>query len=216
MAKILLIDDDTVLSKTTVRRLEKRSYNVDLIHQGVEGLRLAIDEESSYDLILLDIKIPDLNGLEVLKSIREKFEKNILPVIMVSSLEEQEDIVEALNLGANDYVTKPINIDVLIARIETQLDIKRLSNEFASKKELSAVAAMIATYNHEINNPLAIAFGTLDALQRKSEISEESFNKFDGALVRIRDIVKKIGKISSEQKLDYEDYTKKSKMIKVD
>lgn len=216
MAKILLIDDDMVLSKTTSRRLEKRGYEVKLVHQGKLGAETALSDDEDFDLVLLDIKIPDLDGTEVLKLIREKYEKNILPVIMVSSLEEQEDIVDALNLGANDYVTKPINIDILIARIETHLDIRRLAAEFASKKELGAVTAMIATYNHEINNPLAIAFGTLDSMQRKGEIPQDAFEKFDVSLTRIRDIVKKIGKISKEQKIDFEDYTQKSKMIKVD
>ena len=214
--KILLIDDDMVLSRTTAKRLEKRGYIVELCHSGKEGLEKVLSEELPYGLILLDVKIPDLDGIEILSEIRKTHEKNHLPVIMVSSMEEQEDIVKALELGANDYVTKPIVIDILVARIETQLDIKNLAIEYANNKEFSAITAMIATYNHEINNPLAIAFGTLDALARKNEISEESFEKIETALERINVIVKKIGELSNKKKVDFESYTQKSKMVKVD
>lgn len=214
LVKVLLIDDDKVLSKTTSLRLEKRGYAVNVCNSAKEGLIVALEQD--YDILLLDIKMPEMSGVEVLTAIREKKEKNLFPIIMVSSNEEQDDIVEALNLGANDYVTKPINIDVLVARIVTQIDIRRLSIEFASKKEIEAIGAMIATYNHEINNPLAIAFGTLDAIERKGDASEDSFKKLEESLERINNIVKKIGKISEKGKVLFEDYTENSLMLKID
>lgn len=212
--KVLLIDDDKVLSKTTSLRLEKRGYAVNVCNSAKEGLNIALEQD--YDILLLDIKMPEMSGVEVLTAIRKKKEKNLFPIIMVSSNEEQDDIVEALNLGANDYVTKPINIDVLVARIVTQIDIRRLSIEFASKKEIEAVGAMIATYNHEINNPLAIAFGTLDAMERKGQLPSEDFDKLEESLERINKIVKKIGKISEKGKVLFEDYTENSLMLKID
>jgi DNA-binding response OmpR family regulator len=211
---VLLIDDDKVLSKTTSLRLQKRGYNVEVCNSAKEGLKMSL--EGKFDILLLDIKMPEMSGVEVLTEIRAKKEKNLFPIIMVSSNEEQDDIVEALNLGANDYITKPINIDVLVARIVTQIDIRRLSIEFASKKEIEAVGAMIATYNHEINNPLAIAFGTLDALERKNQIPKEDFQKLEESLDRINNIVKKIGKISEKGKVLFEDYTENSVMLKID
>lgn len=209
---ILLIDDDKILSKATSLRLEKRGFNIKLIHDPEEGRRAALRDE--FDLILLDIEMPELSGIEVLKSIREKIEKNILPIIMVSSNEEDGDIVEALKLGANDYVSKPVNMDVLNARIDTQLELQSLTHEFANKKEVEAINAMITTYNHEINNPLTISFGMMEKINRDKEFSEETYAKLKNSLVRIRDIVKKIREASQDQKPDFQEYVKNSKMLK--
>lgn len=210
---ILMIDDDKILSKATKLRLEKRGYTVELVHSGEEGLRKSVTQE--FGLILLDIEMPNVNGLDVLKSIRKVIAKNILPVIMVSSNEENEDVVEALNLGANDYVSKPVNMDVLNARIDTQLEIAILTRELIFKKEIEAMNALITTYNHEINNPLTISFGMLDRMKRKKEYSEETCAKMKVSLERIRDIVQKIRKLSENQETDFEEYVKSSKMIKL-
>ena len=134
---------------------------------------------------------------------------------MVSSNEEDESIVDALKQGANYYVMKPVNMDVLVARIQTQLEIKALSQEFAEKKEVQALNAMITTYNHEINNPLTIAFGMMEKAKRDAEFSEVTHEKVMNALCRVRDIVQKIQKVTNENKVSFEDYVKDTKMIKL-
>ena len=211
--KILLIDDDKFISKAITMILTQKGFEITVVNTGTEGLEAIT--KSEFDLVLLDIFMPDVLGTFVLGEIRKTKEKNVLPVIMISSCEDDTAVVNALEQGANDYVTKPINFKILEARIGTQLELRNLSLEFASKKELAAVTAMIATYNHEINNPLSIAIGTLEAGNIKSLIPEKEYTRLEKSLVRIKDIVKKIDKVSDDNSLSFEDYTRSSKMIKV-
>lgn len=211
--RILFIDDEKVVSKAVVKSLMKKGYSVEICHSSVEGAKLA--DSSNYDLILLDIEMPELSGLEILKALRTKVDKSLLPIIMFTGNEDDKDVVEALKLGANDYLTKPVNTEVLTARIDTQLSLRKLSLENAKKGEVEALNALITTYNHEINNPLTIAFGMVEIMKRKNEYSEEKLEKTMVALKRIRDIVLKIKEVTEKNELDFETYIKDSKLIKL-
>jgi DNA-binding response OmpR family regulator len=212
-SKILFIDDETLISEAILKSLVKRGFTVELCHSSTEGAKLA--ETGDYDLILLDIEMPKLSGLDILKRLRQKVDKSMLPIIMFTGNEDDKDVVQALKLGANDYLKKPVNTEVLVARIETQLSLKRLSLEFARKSEVEALNALITTYNHEINNPLTIAFGMIDMMKRKEEYSAEKLEKTMAALIRIRDIVLKIKSLSEEESFDFETYVRDSKMLKL-
>ena len=109
------------------RRLIKRGYAVLTADGGARALELARGE--AVDLILLDIEMPGMTGLEVLKALRQTTTRADLPVIMATARDQGEDIVEALSLGANDYVTKPLDFPVVIARVESQLSLKRAMEE---------------------------------------------------------------------------------------
>jgi len=92
----------------------------------------------------------------ILQKIRKEYSSIELPVIMVTSKNETSDIVNALDAGASDFITKPFQIKIALARINTHLQIKEMSASLIKKNKRDAVAAMIATYNHEINNSLTI------------------------------------------------------------
>jgi class 3 adenylate cyclase len=85
--------------------------------------------EQAFDLVLLDVMMPGLSGIDVLRRVRERWPESDLPVIMVTARDTTEDVVEALRLGANDYVTKPLDFPVVLARVETQLVLKRQKEE---------------------------------------------------------------------------------------
>lgn len=211
--KVLLIDDDTVVSKATSMLLEKTGFSVD-VRNG--GKNLSGEEVSEkYDVVLLDIEMPEISGIEALEQIRKDVGKNLLPVIMVTSIEGGDSIVEALEKGANDYVTKPVNIDVLNARITTQLELQKLSLEFAKMKELAALNAMITTYNHEINNPLTIAFGMMEKLGRDEGTDQATLEKLKKSIDRVSEIVKKISLATEGGEVNFDRYVKDAKMIKL-
>jgi class 3 adenylate cyclase len=81
--------------------------------------------------VLLDVMMPDLSGIEVLTHLRRRYSQSDLPVIMATARDASEDVVEALRLGANDYVTKPLDFPVVLARLETQLALKKQKDEIA-------------------------------------------------------------------------------------
>ncbi len=124
----LLIVDDLEENREILRRfLQSKGYRVLEAGGGEEALRLV--DADRIDLVILDVMMPGLSGTEVLERLRRRFEPTRLPVIMATAKDRPEDIVEALALGANDYIAKPIDLTVLLARAETQLAVKRLTEE---------------------------------------------------------------------------------------
>ncbi len=136
--RLLVVDDNEVNLQMLSRRLRSHGYQVSVARDGAEALR-AVQRES-FDAILLDVVMPVLTGLDVLRSIRERLSPADLPVIMTTAQGESDKIVEALRLGANDYVTKPIDFPVVLARLETHIRLKeakqkteRLAKELGNK-----------------------------------------------------------------------------------
>jgi serine/threonine protein kinase/CheY-like chemotaxis protein len=129
-SQLLVVDDNEVNRDMLSRRLSRKGYQVKTASNGHEALKMV--ENGSFDLILLDIMMPGLNGIEVLKILRQKYSTAELPIIMATAKDRSEDVVEALELGANDYVTKPIDFPVVLARVTAHLRQKVAA---APKKE---------------------------------------------------------------------------------
>jgi diguanylate cyclase (GGDEF)-like protein len=140
--RILVADDVADNRDILVRRLIRRGFEAVEASGGKDALAKLQSER--FDLVLLDIMMPDLSGNEVLRVIRQQYSDVELPVIMVSAKSQSEDVVESLNLGANDYVTKPVDFSVALARISTQLARKRASDaERAAQENLATEAARL-------------------------------------------------------------------------
>lgn len=116
MPKILLVDDDIELTELLAELLSLEGFNVHTVHNGQEALNEL--ESQHYDLILLDVMMPVLNGIETLKQVRQKY---VLPVLMLSARDDEIDRVLGLELGADDYLPKPFNDRELVARIKAIL-----------------------------------------------------------------------------------------------
>ena len=117
MTKILLVEDEEKLARFVELELKHEGYAVDKAFDGREGLEMA--EGGGYDLLLLDIMLPGLNGLEVLRRLRKAGSE--MPVIMLTARDAVMDKVTGLDMGADDYVTKPFSIEELLARIRAAL-----------------------------------------------------------------------------------------------
>ena len=116
---LLVVDDNEENRDMLSRRLLRRGYTVLAAEGGTRALEIV--DSQPVDLILLDIMMPDIDGIEVLRQVRSKFAQDELPVIMTTAKDDSRDIVEALDLGANDYVTKPIDFAVVTARVKKEL-----------------------------------------------------------------------------------------------
>lgn len=115
--RILLIEDDIAISRLLKEGLEDESYAVDVAHDGSEGYRTASADE--YDVIILDIMLPEMDGYEVCRALRK--DGNKTPILMLTARDAERDIVEGLDTGADDYLAKPFSFDVLLARIRALL-----------------------------------------------------------------------------------------------
>lgn len=120
---ILVVDDDESNRDSLCRRLARHGYALTSAADGTEALRLI--GARPFDLVLLDVMMPGMSGLEVLEHIRRDRSPADLPVIMATARDQSEEIVHALGLGANDYVTKPLDFPVVLARVRTQVSLKR-------------------------------------------------------------------------------------------
>ena len=118
--RLLVVEDEKHLNKTLTERLIKIGYTVDNCFDGEDALYYI--ENTKYDGIILDVMIPKINGFEVLRIIRER--KILTPVLMLTAKDSDEDIINGLDTGANDYLTKPFSFAVLSARIRAMLRVK--------------------------------------------------------------------------------------------
>lgn len=128
--KILIIEDEIKIARFLELELSHEGYEVDQSHDGREGLQKALANE--YDLIMLDIMLPSMNGIEVLRKLRQVSD---IPVIMLTAKDEVMDKVVGLDMGADDYMTKPFAIEELLARIRSGLKRKLVRNN--AEKNLS-------------------------------------------------------------------------------
>jgi diguanylate cyclase (GGDEF)-like protein len=131
--RLLIVDDISDNRAILTRRFQRRGFDVVEAECGLTAIEL-IDKES-FDLVLLDVMMPGMDGIETLKRIRSQNSASALPVIMVTARSESGNIVDALELGANDYVTKPVDFAVALARVNTQISRKRAVEQVALANE---------------------------------------------------------------------------------
>jgi heavy metal response regulator len=115
--RLLVVEDDKNIAQVVKKGLKENYYTVDIAYDGEEGLYLALHER--YDLLILDIMLPKMDGVEILKTIRERSIDT--PVIFLTAKSAEKDIVKGLNVGADDYMVKPFSINELLARVRAIL-----------------------------------------------------------------------------------------------
>ena len=157
---ILVVDDHPDNRELLMRRLEREGFRALGAESGREALSRVKGGEVS--LILLDVMMPEMSGLEVLRSVREAYSAAELPIIMVTAKSQSEDVVEALGQGANDYITKPIDFPVALARIRAQLRVRQPppDDEVADPRDLKPGLVLDARYRLE-SRIGAGSFGTV-------------------------------------------------------
>ena len=125
--RLLIVDDVHDNRAILGRRFQRRGYEIVEASSGAEALELIAAGE--FDTVMLDVMMPEMDGTEVLRRIRARHSASALPVIMVTARSQSEDVVAALALGANDYVTKPVDFDVALARVNSQIERKRAEQQ---------------------------------------------------------------------------------------
>ena len=115
--RILLVEDDVAIAQSLKEGLEDEAYAVDVVHDGDEGYRTATADD--YDVIILDVMLPEMNGYEVCRALRK--DGNQTPILMLTARDAERDIVEGLDMGADDYLAKPFSFEVLLARLRALL-----------------------------------------------------------------------------------------------
>jgi len=115
--RLLVVEDEHRIAQALKEGLEQESYAVDVCYDGEEGYNTANAE--SYDLLILDVMLPSMNGFEICKRLRT--EKNHVPILMLSAKDHNRDIVQGLDSGADDYLPKPFSFEIMLARVRALL-----------------------------------------------------------------------------------------------
>ncbi len=196
MGKILVVDDDpniALLIKMTLAK--KLSYDIEIAESGEQAIDLI--NENAPEIILLDVMMPGISGIEVCQIIKSREETKYIPVIMLSARREAEDMIKGMEAGAADYIIKPFNPEELLARVRVHLRIKELEKEATDKRQLEAIIKMSVTLQHEINNPLTGVLGNLELLQNRNEMSDEEMDELLSVVykssLKIKELVKQMG-----------------------
>lgn len=180
---ILAVDDEPA-NLLLLQRLLQRTYRVVCAPNGQSAL--AMLAQMPFDLVLLDIMMPDMSGYEVLQHIRADAASADIPVILISALAEARDISQGLEIGANDYITKPIDPEVTIARVQTQMALKQLQDE--RKRAISELEAaqemkdhLTRIASHDLKGPL-MNVRMVASLLRKNEATIPNSGRWLDAL----------------------------------
>ena len=211
-SRIMLFDDSEVDRELGCLLLEK--YGMTPLPQPSPVNCLEIIASEAPDLILLDILMPVVSGIQLLREIREKYSSLELPIIMVTAKADALDVVEALKLGTNDFITKPFDHEVAIHRIQTHLIITKQFRAKVDAKELESIHAMIATYSHQINNPLCIALIHLARLTAQDKVNPD-LQQIEIALRKIEALVRNTQLVLKKGSVEFEQYSEYSKTLKL-
>lgn len=191
--KILIAEDDDFFLRITSRQLNKLGYETIAVRDGKEAWEQV--NISKPDLIISDWMMPELSGAELCEKIRSDDEFKYIYFIMVTARDRVEDLVKGLELGADDFLTKPCDIQELIARVNTGIRIITLQKSYIQLQRAQAINEMAITANHEINNPLQAIMNTVELILTQKENLDESTEK---GLQAIINNVSKIRKVTRQ------------------
>jgi two-component system cell cycle response regulator len=217
MKKILIVDDLPENVFMLQDRLEREGYEIITAYDGQSGIEKTKAEMP--DLILLDVMMPGITGIEVCKTLVNDPETKNIPIILVTAKVGAEDTREGLEAGAFDYIKKPFNRVELLARVNSALKLSEAQKLLIDAEKQSVFAATVVTANHKIKQPLTLMNLSVAAIKRelgKGSISKEALTKrlnyIEIAIKEINDVLNNLNAIKNPM---LSDYTKSIKMVDV-
>jgi len=199
-SKILVVDDQPINVQLLKRKLEREGMQVATAFSGREALDLVAADKP--DLILLDVMMPDMDGIEVCQRLQADPETKIIPVIFITARTSKEGKIEGLGVGAVDYITKPIDLDETLARVQTQLrfvnmnrELVELQRRLGDSRRAATLGAVTQGIAHNLNNLLGVVIGYVDlikAYHEKPELVKKNAQHLEDAVNRIVSIIKQL------------------------
>lgn len=197
LPKILVVDDQLINIRLLERKLSRNNMEVLSATNGPEAIQSALD--ASPDVILLDIMMPGMSGIEVCRRLKEEKRTRDIPVIFVTAQTSKEGKIEGLDVGAADYLIKPIDLDETVARVRTQIRIVqehrenlRLTRELEQTRKQSSIMHLTEGIAHNLNNLLGVMVGYTSLLKRNKDNPDkivQNSERLDAAIKRMTRIV---------------------------
>ncbi|RMF60046.1 MAG: response regulator [Calditrichaeota bacterium] len=198
--KILVVDDDYASRLMVQKALQQHGYNVSLAANGEEALKLL--KEDHYHLVITDLIMEGLSGIELLGKVKEV--SSDTATILLTGHASLETAIEAVRLGATDYLSKPINLEELNIRVKRAFERLELEHRLYEAERKLTYHATIATANHEINQPLTVIISAIDMLRmelKNLNIQQDKIFKYlelmQNSSMRIANILRKLREVTS-------------------
>ncbi|NEP86725.1 MAG: response regulator [Okeania sp. SIO2C2] len=190
--QIMIVDDEPVNLQVLVNILSLQNYAIVQAMNGIEALKI-IEQGCQPDLILLDVMMPKMTGYEVTQKLRQNFLPSELPILMLTAKNQVYDLVEGLNVGANDYLTKPISKNELIARLKTHLRLSQINSSYSRfvpeefMKFLKKDSIIDVELGNHVSKEMAVMFSDIRSFTALSETMtpQENFNFVNSYLGRV-------------------------------
>lgn len=200
LPKVLVVDDQPVNVKLLQRKLERAGMVVLTAFRGEQAIKIAQEQEPN--IILLDIMMPEVDGFEVCRRLKEKAQTKDIPVIFITAKTSREGKLKGLGTGAADYITKPIDLDETIARVNTQLHIQEnhrqnleLQGRLGEMRKQAAVGHVVEGIAHNLNNLLGVIVGYLDLMRNSLDSPDRlkrSSTQLENGVKRMVEIVRQL------------------------
>src|SRR6478752_9266340 len=201
--KILVVDDQPINVQLLKRKLEREGMAVATAYSGQEALNLVASDKP--DLILLDVMMPEMDGIEVCQRLQADSDTKTIPVIFITARTSKEGKIEGLGVGAVDYITKPIDLDETLARVQTQLRFVQINRELldlqrrlGDARRAATIGAVTQGIAHNLNNLLGVVIGYLDLVKAyydKPEQVKKNAQHVEEAVNRIVVIIKQLSSL---------------------
>jgi len=189
---ILIVDDTSKNIQLLANILNNEDYKISAARDGFQAIELS--DEIDPDLILLDIMMPEMDGFDTCKRLREKEKLRDVPIIFLTAKNESDDIVKGLKLGAVDYITKPFNSAELLMRVKTHLDLRK--SKTLIKEQASKLNELLHVMFHDLTNPLNFLSGILEIAEHgDSSILEEMQDSMRDSVKNALDIISIVRKL---------------------
>jgi CheY-like chemotaxis protein len=198
--RILVVDDQPINVQLLKRKLERGGLLVSTANNGLEALEQVKTHKP--DLILLDLMMPDMDGIEVCQRLQASSDTRSIPIIFVTARTTKESKLEGLAVGAVDYITKPIDLDETVARVQTQLRFAAINREnlelqrrLEESRRAATIGAVAQGIAHNLNNLLGVVIGYLDLVKSgfdKPATVKKNAQNVDDAIQRIVAIVRQL------------------------
>ncbi len=212
--QIVLIEDSKTFQRVIGNLLVDNKCVVYVAETAEEGLELIKKEVP--DCILTDNNLPGMNGDELCKIVKSDDKLQHIPIVMLTSSEKSEDLIKAVAAGADDYLFKSSNLEVILIKLKSMLRLKFLYDEVIALKQSDAIKSLIVTLSHEFNNTLTIIKGNLKIIKKKenSDPNQNRYIHLEKSLDRLADLIKKVQDLDTVTIEEYIDG--KDKMVKLD
>lgn len=201
---VLIVEDEPLSLDMLSRRLEQAGYRVTAQPDGAAAIAWLRDHRC--DIVLMDVAMPRMNGIEALKYIRERFSHDSLPVILVSAMVDSDDVVTGLVAGANDYVVKPVNFRVLEARMRACLRMRETVRMLVEAERQRVMIETLGESATKLAEPLAETINSLERLMQRTiddGEAQEELNSIVGCVEQVIEVIEKLKAVGQTSGLTY-------------